>query len=289
MDLALDSVAVFERFTMKMLIAIVAAQRLHVGHPEMVGERTDLAHCLFEGVLDLEAQSVQTNDVEGVEGSVGAHEEAGASYGVDHCHEAHHPAGRTPQQIADPILDDHLVLAVDGTWSLLEVPGGLQQGAELDLPAIDPGAAWLARPALLVSGIGDAVTDQDAPAVDAHRLGEQPQHHLAPQLCEPVELHRGAVEAIEEGIVAPSVELQRAHNAGYAQQFRPHREACHGGGEPQEGLQAGESRGQPPDRVPPGHPQGHRGGSFFFLTKRPSIPSPPLPTVKPPWLPPKSF
>jgi hypothetical protein len=38
----------------------------------MVGERTDLAHCLFEGVLDLEAQSVQTNDVEGVEGSVGA-------------------------------------------------------------------------------------------------------------------------------------------------------------------------------------------------------------------------
>src|SRR3954465_10772966 len=155
MDLALDSVAVFERFTMKMLIAIVAAQRLHVGHPEMVGERTDLAHCLFEGVLDLEAQSVQTNDVEGVEGS--AHEEAGASYGVDHCHEAHQPAGRTPQQIADPILDDHLVLAVDGTWSLLEVPGGLQQGAELDLPAIDPGAAWLARPALLVSGIGDGV------------------------------------------------------------------------------------------------------------------------------------
>src|SRR3954470_829229 len=157
MDLALDSVAVFERFTMKMLIAIVAAQRLHVGHPEMVGERTDLAHCLFEGVLDLEAQSVQTNDVEGVEGSVGAHEEAGASYRVDHCHEAHQPAGRTPQQIADPILDDHLVLAVDGTWGLLEVPGGLQQGAELDLPAIDPGAAWLARPALLVSGIGDGV------------------------------------------------------------------------------------------------------------------------------------
>ena len=40
---------------------------------------------------------------------------------------------------------------------MLEVPGGLQQGAELDLPAIDPGAASLARPALLVSGIGDGV------------------------------------------------------------------------------------------------------------------------------------
>jgi hypothetical protein len=56
------------------------------------------------------------------------------------------------------------VLAVDGTWGLLEVPGGLQQGAELDLPAIDPGAASLARPSLLVSGIGDGVglqTDDD--------------------------------------------------------------------------------------------------------------------------------
>ena len=49
------------------------------------------------------------------------------------------------------------MLAVDGTWGLLEVPGGLQQGAELDLPAIDPGAASLARPSLLVSGIGDGV------------------------------------------------------------------------------------------------------------------------------------
>src|SRR3954465_7476847 len=102
MDLALDSVAVFERFTMKMLIAIVAAQRLHVCHPEMVGERADLAHCLFEGVLDLEAQSGETNDVGGVEGSVGAQEGAGPSYGGDHSHKAHQPAGRPPQQIADP-------------------------------------------------------------------------------------------------------------------------------------------------------------------------------------------
>src|SRR3954452_15201867 len=84
----------------------------------------------------------------------------------------------------------------------------------------------------LAAALGDldAVTDQDAPAVDAQRLGEQPQHHLAPQLCEPVELHGGAVEAIEEGIVAPSVELQRAHNAGYAQQpataVANHRKVC---------------------------------------------------------------
>ena len=109
----------------------------------------------------------------------------------------------------------------------------------------------------LAAALGDldAVADQDAPAVDAQRLGEQPQHHLGPQRCEPVELHGGAVEAIEEGIVAARIEVQRAHDAGDAQQFRPHREACHGGGEPQEGSQAGERRAQPPDRVPPVHPQ----------------------------------
>ena len=46
----------------------------------MVGEGTDLAYCLLEGVLDLEAQAVETNDIDGVKGSVCAHgEEAGTS------------------------------------------------------------------------------------------------------------------------------------------------------------------------------------------------------------------
>ena len=125
--LALDVVAVLERGMMEMLIAAVAAQRLHVGHPEMVGEGTDLAHCLLEGVLDLEAQAVETNDIDGVKGSVCAHEEAGTSRGMDHGDEAHQPAGGTPQQVADPILDDHLALAVDRAWGWLEVAGGLPE------------------------------------------------------------------------------------------------------------------------------------------------------------------
>ena len=71
----------------------------------MVGEGTDLAaRRLLEGVLDLEAQAVETNDIDGVKGSVCAHEEAGTSRGMDHGDEAHQPAGGTPQQVADPIL-----------------------------------------------------------------------------------------------------------------------------------------------------------------------------------------
>jgi hypothetical protein len=46
------------------------------------------------------------------------------------------------------------------------------------------------------------------------------------------------VKVIDELVVEASLDLQRPHEAGYAQQFRPHSEACHGGGEPQEGAQA---------------------------------------------------
>ena len=54
----------------------------------------------------------------------------------------------------------------------------------------------------------------------------------------------GAVEVIDEGIVATSIEVQCAHYAGHAQHVRTHGEARHGGGEPEEGLQAGGTRGR---------------------------------------------
>jgi len=50
-----DRVAIALRLAMQKLIAAVAGQRLHVLHPEVVGERTDQMRRLFEAVLDLEA------------------------------------------------------------------------------------------------------------------------------------------------------------------------------------------------------------------------------------------
>jgi hypothetical protein len=57
--LAFDGVAVFGRGAVEMLIAVVAAQRGHVGHPEMIGERADLPDRLLEGVLDLETTATK--------------------------------------------------------------------------------------------------------------------------------------------------------------------------------------------------------------------------------------
>ena len=69
---------------MEVLVTAAAAQRLHVGHPEVVGERAEQPHRLLERVFDLEAQAVEANDLDGRQGSVGAHQEARASGGMDH-------------------------------------------------------------------------------------------------------------------------------------------------------------------------------------------------------------
>jgi hypothetical protein len=109
----------------------------------------------------------------------------------------------------------------------------------------------------LAAALGDldAVADHDAASVDPQRLGEQPQHRPGPQRCDLVELHGGAVEVIHQLIVEARLEVQRAHEAGDAEQFGAHGEACDGGGEPEKGAQAGERRTQQPDRIPPGEPQ----------------------------------
>src|SRR3974377_1355242 len=66
-----------------------------------------------------------------VQRSVCAHEQARAPCWMHHRDEPHHPAGWAPQQVVDPILDDHLDLAVDGAFGLLERLGVLRQGAGL--------------------------------------------------------------------------------------------------------------------------------------------------------------
>src|SRR5215472_18514654 len=132
------------------------------------------------------------------------------------------------------------------------------RGILWSLPAGRP--AWSAynhsRPSALTgTGDLDAVADQDVPAVDTQRLGQQAKHQRGPQRGELVELDGGGVEIIAERIVATRIEVQRAHDGGDTELLGAHREAGHGGGEPQEGLQAGERRAQRPDGIPPEYPQ----------------------------------
>jgi hypothetical protein len=53
---------------MKMLVATAAASGFHLFHPEVIRERADRTHRLFEGMLDLEAEPVESDDVDCVKG-----------------------------------------------------------------------------------------------------------------------------------------------------------------------------------------------------------------------------
>ena len=54
----------------QVLVTIAPFQRLHELHPEMVVERAKDMHRLLEGELDLEAQPIQADDVDGVQRGV---------------------------------------------------------------------------------------------------------------------------------------------------------------------------------------------------------------------------
>ena len=113
--LALDVVAgISERGMMEMLIAAVggAAASCWTSRNGVGEGTTDLAHCLLEGVLDLEAQAVETNDIDGRQGKWGKfvhmRRQAPLVGWITATKRTSRPAGRQ-QQVADPILDDHLV------------------------------------------------------------------------------------------------------------------------------------------------------------------------------------
>src|ERR1700719_1647060 len=89
---------------MKILITVAVAQRGHVSHPEMIGKCTDQAHGLFEAEFDLEAQSIDTNDLDGTQGGIGTHQEASAPGGMNDGHKTDEQPRWTPQSGVGPSL-----------------------------------------------------------------------------------------------------------------------------------------------------------------------------------------
>jgi hypothetical protein len=65
-ELPMDRVAVLLRFAMQMLVSAPPRDSLHVEHPEVIRVGPDRADRLLERDLDLEAQPVDANDLEGI-------------------------------------------------------------------------------------------------------------------------------------------------------------------------------------------------------------------------------
>jgi hypothetical protein len=74
---------------------------------------------LFEAVLDLEAQAIETDDVDGAQRCIGAHQDARPPGGMDDDHKTYEPSRRPPQQITDAIAQSDVTLAINRTGNLL--------------------------------------------------------------------------------------------------------------------------------------------------------------------------
>src|SRR6202521_1479129 len=121
---------------MKILITVPEAQRGHVSHPEMIGKCTDQAHSLFEAEFDLEAQAIETNDVDGAQGGIRAHQQASPPCGMNDGHKTDEQPRWTPQQINNTIAKSDVAFAVNRTGNLLHRSGICKQGLELYFLAI---------------------------------------------------------------------------------------------------------------------------------------------------------
>src|SRR5665647_3584462 len=95
----------------------------------------------IEGHFDLESQAMDADDVQGGQGQVRAPQQDGAALRMEYHDEADEDADQAPQQVGDPELQDHTLLAIDGAGRLLEPVGLLQQRCDLDLLSVLGGPA----------------------------------------------------------------------------------------------------------------------------------------------------
>src|SRR6202162_3870977 len=91
-------------------------------------------------MFDLEAQAIETNDVDGTQGGIRAHEQASPPCGMNDGDKTDEQPGRTPQQINNTIAKRDVAFAVNRTGNLLHRSGICKQGLELYFLAIGLGS-----------------------------------------------------------------------------------------------------------------------------------------------------
>ena len=101
--------------------------------------------------------------------------------------------------------------------------------------------AWHLLPAF---GDFDAIPDQHQPAVESHRIREQPLHRPGPQNRELIKLDRPAMKVLAQRVIKLRPQVQCTYDAGDAKQIRSHHHADHDRGEPHEGDTARKCRAQ---------------------------------------------
>src|ERR1700693_5183248 len=91
-------------------------------------------------MFDLEAQAIETNDFDGAQGGIRAHQQASSPCGMNDGDKTDEQPRWTPQQIKNTIAKSDVAFAVNWTGNLLHRSGICKQGLELYFLAIGLGS-----------------------------------------------------------------------------------------------------------------------------------------------------
>src|SRR5678815_3338961 len=98
---------------MEVLVASAAANRLHVGHPEVIGVGAQDMNGLAKAEFDLESIPVELQDLQWLERKVRAEQEDGSARRMVNDHEAHDAGHGSPKEVQGAIAYEHAILAID--------------------------------------------------------------------------------------------------------------------------------------------------------------------------------
>ena len=138
-DLAADVLLVALGLAADVLIALPAAALGHVAHPEVIGVGAQSVERLTESGLDLEAQSIEPDDVDRVHPEVGGHQNDSASKRMADEHKLDRLCDRSPEEGFAAVLDLNSAFSIDRTLRNAEDIARMEQPPERDLL---PVLAW---------------------------------------------------------------------------------------------------------------------------------------------------
>src|SRR5437867_7263145 len=112
-ELAADVGAVNLRLALHILFAAAAADGSHVLHPEVIRISANGVNGLFEADFDFEPPAVEANNLQWVQGQIGAEEDHVAAGWVAHPDKADQLAQGPPQQVLGVIAEGDAGFPID--------------------------------------------------------------------------------------------------------------------------------------------------------------------------------
>src|SRR5215471_19763229 len=116
-----DVLPVNLRFTLHILLTAAAVDGDHVLHPEVIGVSPDGVNGLFEAHFNFEPPAIEGNDLQRVEGQIGAQQDQIAAGWVTHPDKAYQLTQRAPEQVLTIIAEGNVRFSVDWTGGLDEL------------------------------------------------------------------------------------------------------------------------------------------------------------------------